>query len=41
MKIGKKKEEETDQVVEKDYLLPILKKCGFQKNEILEEEAAI
>lgn len=29
MKIGKKKEEETDQVVEKDYLLPILKKCGF------------
>ena len=41
MKAGKKKEEETGEVVEKDYLLPILKKCGFQKNEALEEEAAI
>ena len=41
MKLGKKKEEETDIVAEKDYLLPILKKCGFQQNEILEEEAAI
>ena len=29
MKIDKKKEEETEQVVNKDYLLPILKKCGF------------
>ena len=41
MKIGKKQEAETDAVVEKDYLLPILKKCGFQKTELLEEEAAI
>ena len=29
MKAGKKKEEATDAVEEKDYLLPILKKCGF------------
>lgn len=41
MKLDNKKDEETDQVVEKDYLAPILKKIGLQKNEKLEEEAAI
>ena len=41
MKLGKKKEEETDVAIEKDYLLPILKKCGFANAKDLEEEAAI
>ena len=42
MKLGKKKdEEETGQALNRDYLLPILKKLSLQDGVQLEEEAAI